>query len=804
MRIQIRILLSIGTSLLISAAILLAVFLVLQGMAAETARGRVFGEIKNKINDLNLSISRFPDQPYPSRIRQITDMQKSLEEHFQTLTAVNQGEASLIQSVRTNSRELRYSVEKLISGSMASGTMSIERYNVLLSQLWMKTQFISDDTDQLLGISQSRVSAAQKNAVFLTLGLIIALIVTNAVISFIFGKRIAKNQESLQKALVKAEEGDRMLTALMDHIPEGITISDKDLNLKMVSCHGLGLLGGHQGLSTEEVAGSWKVYQPDGITPMLVEDLPLARAVRHGETIKSVELVQVNDQGQKLPLLCNAAPIRDTGGTIVGGIVAWRDISDRKHAEEALRAREVDLSEAQRLAHIGSWHWDAQTDITTGSDELLRIYGFDPATQTIPNFKDQRGLWYPPEEWDRLNAAVQESARTGAGYDLEVQALRNGQRIWVQTRSEAVCDAEGRIVSLRGTVHDITERKQTEEALRRRAEEVERLLEAVPVAVWVTQDPQCLVIVGNRRANEFYEAKPGENVSATSLPEPRRFFAPDGRELPAEELPMQKAVVTNQDVLDTELHVGLPSGRRIAMLGSAVPLRDPHGNARGCIGAFMDITDRKKSEEALKASLSEKEVLLKEIHHRVKNNMQVISSLVDLQADEVKDPAIRAIFQDVIYRVRSMAMVHEKLYQSADLARVDFADYTQSLLGYLWRAQGATASGIQLDLNLTPVSLSVNAAVPCGLILNELFSNALKHAFKGRDSGKVIVSVCEDAQGMVRLSVCDDGIGLPPQMNWEQSSSLGLGIVKTLARQLRAEVEVRNAQGTEFALQFER
>ena len=350
---------------------------------------------------------------------------------------------------------------------------------------------------------------------------------------------------------------------------------------------------------------------------------------------------------------------------------------------------------------------------------------------------------------------------------------------------------------------DITAIKKAEEAIRQRAEEVERLLEAVPAAVWVAYDPQCLTIIGNRKANEFYEAKPGENVSATTLPEARHFFTPDGRELPAEELPMQKAIASNQDVLDTELLVELPSGRRIAMLGSAVPLRDPQGNARGCIGAFMDITDRKKSEEALKASLSEKEVLLKEIHHRVKNNMQVISSLVDLQADEVKDAAVRGIFQDVIHRVRSMAMVHEKLYQSADLSRVDFGDYAQSLLQYLWRAQGAVNGGVQLDLELESILMPVNAAVPCGLILNELFSNALKHAFRGREGGRVTVRLGENGAGRVRLDVCDDGVGLPAGLDWRNAPSLGLRLVQMLGRQLNAAVELESANGTTFTVTFE-
>lgn len=226
--------------------------------------------------------------------------------------------------------------------------------------------------------------------------------------------------------------------------------------------------------------------------------------------------------------------------------------------------------------------------------------------------------------------------------------------------------------------------------------------------------------------------------------------------------------------------------------------------------AIRDISDRKKSEEALmaseqrlKASLAEKEVLLKEIHHRVKNNMQVISSLVALQADQIKDDSLSNVLREVTDRVRSMAMVHEKLYQSDDLARVDFADYTQSLVNYLWRSYANLAPGVRLQLDLSPVLLPVNLAVPCGLIVNELFSNALKHAFRGRDGGQVNVALHGNSNGKVQLSVRDNGIGLPSEIDWQQSPSLGLSLVQTLAIQLHAAVQVTNAEGTKFKITFE-
>ena len=249
-----------------------------------------------------------------------------------------------------------------------------------------------------------------------------------------------------------------------------------------------------------------------------------------------------------------------------------------------------------------------------------------------------------------------------------------------------------------------------------------------------------------------------------------------------------------------------PAGARWVQTDK-VPSRDAQGNLTGIIGFATDITERKRAEQELKASLAEKEVLLKEIHHRVKNNMQVISSLVSLQADQLPDQAMRAVLQDVTHRVRSMALVHEKLYQSADLARVEFAEYTRSLLSYLWRAHGTGASGVRLRLDLEQVPLSVNVAVPCGLILNELATNALKHAFPGTDAERgqgceVRVSLSAVADGQVCLRVCDNGAGLPAGLDWQRADSLGLRLVQILAKQLGAVVDVSSGVGTEFAVTF--
>jgi len=209
-----------------------------------------------------------------------------------------------------------------------------------------------------------------------------------------------------------------------------------------------------------------------------------------------------------------------------------------------------------------------------------------------------------------------------------------------------------------------------------------------------------------------------------------------------------------------------------------------------------------RSEQIVRASLREKEVLLKEIHHRVKNNLQVISSLLNLQARYLPDPAARAIFSQSQNRVQSIALVHERLYESADLSHVNFAKYVVVLLDNIFDTYGATSRGISKVIEVGDANLTVDVAIPCGLIVNEVVTNALKHAFPDGRTGTVRVSLSEGPAEMLTLTIEDDGVGIPPGIDPRNTVSLGLDLVTTFAEQLNADMDIVREGGTSFRFRF--
>jgi len=208
---------------------------------------------------------------------------------------------------------------------------------------------------------------------------------------------------------------------------------------------------------------------------------------------------------------------------------------------------------------------------------------------------------------------------------------------------------------------------------------------------------------------------------------------------------------------------------------------------------------RKRAEDRLKASLKEKDVLLKEIHHRVKNNMQIISSLLRLQSREIEDEKAQQIFQISQNRIRSIALIHETLYQSEDLARIDFESYIRKLTTHLLSIYKPEGAELKLDLEVKKVYLDINKAIPCGLIINELVSNALKHAFPRERGGRIGVRMSEK-EGLFTLVVEDSGVGMPKDLDFRKTGSLGLQIVHDLVQQLEGTVRLDQDKGTSFTI----
>ena len=233
------------------------------------------------------------------------------------------------------------------------------------------------------------------------------------------------------------------------------------------------------------------------------------------------------------------------------------------------------------------------------------------------------------------------------------------------------------------------------------------------------------------------------------------------------------------------------------------PIRTPTGDVLGLSTIARDITSRKQAEDAVRASLHEKEVLLKEIHHRVKNNLQIVTSLLSLQAGGVADPTIAALMRETQHRVKSMALMHETLYRSGNLAALDLRPYVHELVQYLRHSYGPMLRRVTLQEDVAPLPLPIDSAIPCGLMLTELVSNAFKHAFPDSRAGTLRIEGRHEDSDAYVLRVVDDGCGLPPEVDPVRSRSLGLQLVTNLARQLDAEFTHDAVDhGTSFTIRF--
>ena len=337
---------------------------------------------------------------------------------------------------------------------------------------------------------------------------------------------------------------------------------------------------------------------------------------------------------------------------------------------------------------------------------------------------------------------------------------------------------------------EITERKKAEERFKQVAESAGEWIWEVDASGLYTYSSRVVEkilgytreeIVGKKHFYDFFET----DIMAQLKEEVFEVFH-------------RKAVFKNFIYLN--IH---KNGYVVFLERSGTPVLDVRGNLLGYRGVDTDITERKLAEEHLRKSLREKEILLRELHHRTKNNMQVISSLLDLHSINIEDKNILNVIKEVQNRIKSIALVHEKLYQAKDLSDVNLKDYITDFADMLLKSYDGSKGRISLKVDVDDIFLSLDTITPCGMIISELLSNSLKYAFPGNRKGKITIQCHSTDDGEVKLRISDNGVGLPERLDFRNTKTLGFKLICKLAEdQLRGTIELEGRKGTAFLIKF--
>ena len=333
--------------------------------------------------------------------------------------------------------------------------------------------------------------------------------------------------------------------------------------------------------------------------------------------------------------------------------------------------------------------------------------------------------------------------------------------------------------------------KKVEKALIMAEKEWERTFNALPDLITILDSDHHVVRVNQAMANRI-------GVSPEACVGSYCFEVVHGTKCPIDNCPHAMLL------LDGIEHTSEVQEDKLGgyFLVTTTPLEDVNGKVVGSVHVARNITKRRKMENELRKTLEDKDMLMREIHHRVKNNLMVMSSLLNLQSRYIKDEVDREIFKDSQSRAQSMALIHEKLYRSGDLKRINMRDYIQSLSENLYRAYLSDNGRVKIHLDVDEIMLDVDTAIPLGLILNELLTNSMKYAFPENQKGEIKVDFKINNQGKFQLDVSDNGIGLPPKIGPENSDSLGMQLIYNLTQQIKGDLKVMNSEGARFRILF--
>ncbi len=486
--------------------------------------------------------------------------------------------------------------------------------------------------------------------------------------------------------------------------------------------------------------------------------------------------------------------IYDSPGRIVGYFGVQRDISDRKKTEAALKESEERFRQLAENIESVFWMVNVQPqEIIYMSPGYEKIWGRSCADLYAHRRFFAESLH--PEDRDRVIATLTKPIESEN--ETEYRIVRpDGEIRWIRDRAFPIRNQAGQVYRIVGIAEDISEGKQAEKAIRESEERFRQLAENIQDSFWLLS-AEFTDLLYLSPAYEQIWGRSREELYAEPLIM-LEWVHPEDRHL------LQEAMtrVVEGESTSTEYRIFLPDGTIRWLCDRAFPIYDESGKIYRIAGIGEDISDRKCTEARIQAALREKEVLLKEIHHRVKNNMQVISSLLQLQAQYIEDEPTLTLFEESQTRIHSMALIHEQLYQSEHLDRIDLPPYVQNLVANLYQSFGCGNTAIQFNLNLDPIYLNIETAIPCGLIINELVSNSLKYAFAQSLVGEINIDFHKINSQDFQLIIQDNGSGFPAGFDVENAETLGLRLVRMLAYQLEASIAIDSQCGTCYNIIF--
>ncbi|MFA4877071.1 MAG: PAS domain S-box protein [Methanoregula sp.] len=546
--------------------------------------------------------------------------------------------------------------------------------------------------------------------------------------------------------------------------------------------------------------------------------------------VQQYEVTERRKSGDLFNAMINADTLSMGGQNYLIAII--RDITEKKRTERELRESESRLATAMDIAALADWEFDVQTGIFTFNDRFYALYATTAEREggyQMPAEVYAREFVHP----DEMNMVTDEANRaittTDPNYQSQLEhriIRRDGEIRYIVVRIRITKDASGRTVKTHGANQDITERKIAEKHLREQEATLETLLNA-PTDIFALLDRDGTILnineSGARQEGGTVEEITGRNIYDILPPAlagtrkeiikgvfksgspahfedehaGRYFYNNIFPVFNAEQKSVERVVVYTSDITDRKkaelqlqrFNIDLEMGiaERTASLHRTTELLQD------------EVLQHERAEKKIQESLDEKSVLLKEVHHRVKNNLQIIASMLNLQARYITDEKTLQAIKDSQSRVKAMALVHEKLYRSEDISKISLDDYVKFLGNSLFQYYGMRGRGITLRTDIRDITLDINAAIPVGLIINELISNSLKYAFPDGRTGEISITVTRDGKTLTFLFK-DNGIGIPADFDWRNAESLGLRLVNSLVDQLDGTIELDRSAGTSFMI----